>query len=356
MSTRRKLWTATKTVLFLCVLGLLYVVLRSIGFREVMRQMERIRWRHLLAAGLLQLGVFVLWTLRWQQLMKREERRGLLRLFPIYMAGVFVNMITPGARVGGEPVRAYYMSAVFGGRKSTYMGTVLADRMANMVVFLSLVIFSTLYILFLVPLGPVPKLALQGGVLFAVAVVVSGFLLRKKVGAESRFTRWLLSSIYEMRFLAFLRRRFPTYEQFEDYAIDRLGNVFRPIRRTFRRPRQLTKAVVIGLVSWFVFFLANYVLFRSLGADIGALPVFVIFVISIMCGAAGISPGGAGVMEAAMIGLCAAFGLEYDTAAAVTLVSRGLFYLYGVGFGGLCLGSLYVFRRLQPLEAGADGE
>ena len=43
-----------------------------------------------------------------------------------------------------------------------------------------------------------------------------------------------------------------------------------------------------------------------------------------------------------MIGLCAAFGVEPGAAAAVTLISRVLFYAYGLGLGGLCLAALSV--------------
>lgn len=348
MSKRKKLWTAARIALFLGVLGLLFYVLQNIGFRNVIREMRKLGWRSLAGAALLYLGVFGIWTLRWQQLMSRERRGSLPVLFPIYMAGVFINLLTPGARVGGGPVRAYYMSAIFGGRKSTYMGTVLADKMANMAVFMALVVFSALYILFLVPLDVMWKIALQGGVLLLLAIIVSGFLLRKRVGTNSRFMGWLLSTIYEMRVLTFLRSRFPTYEHFEDYVIGKLENAFRPIRRAFDSPRYLAKALSLGLLSWFLYYMGHYVLFRGLGADIAPVPIFVIFVISVLCGDTGLSPGGAGIMETAMIGLCAAFGMEYGVAAAVTLVSRGLFYLYGFGVGGACLAALHLMHRLKP--------
>ncbi len=354
MNTRQTLWTTARIALFLGVLGLLYFVIRSIGFRNVLREMSRVGWRPVAAAAALYLAVFGLWSFRWQQLMRRKQRVSLPVLFPIYMAGVFVNLLTPGARVGGGPVRAYYMSTTFGGRKSTYMGTVLADKMTNMTVFFTLVIIATLYILFLVPIGLIWKLILQGGVLLILAAIISGFLLRKRLGANSRFMNWLLPTIYEMRILAVLRRRFPTYQHFEDYVLRKLDNACRPIRRAFDRPRYLGKALAIGVLSWFLYYMAYFVLFRALGVQIAPLPIFVIFIISVLTGDTGISPGGAGLMETAMIGLCAAFGVEYGAAAAVTLISRGLFYVYGFGLGGICLATLHgidYLKRRQPTDA-----
>ena len=102
-----------------------------------------------------------------------------------------------------------------------------------------------------------------------------------------------------------------------------------------------------------IFYLAHYVLFSALGAGASFFEVFLIVTVSNFCGDISFAPGGAGFMETAMIGLCAAFGVDTSTAAAVTLISRGVFYLCGVGVGGTCFA---VLAMLYGRTSGSGGQ
>ena len=340
---RSPLGTALKAAKVLAVplvLALVYYVLKRIGFRSILDEMRKLGPVSIRNAALLYFAALVLWSFRWQQLMKRGERRSLAALFPIYMSGVFGNVITPGARIGGEPIRAYYMSKAFGGEKSAYLGTILADKVGNGSVFIGFVLLSAILGLLFVPAGMAPKIVLLGGVILAAAVaagVTTGFLLRKRIGVNSPLFSKLLSVIYNSALLKFIRTRFSSYQHFEDYAARKLENITGPIRQVATSPKSIAKIVVISVASWILIYSAHYVLFIALGAQIGFLRVLIIVTFATLCGDLSVSPGGAGFMEAAMIGLCAAFGVDYSTAAAVTLISRGIFYAYGLGVGGLCL-------------------
>ncbi|MCK4284002.1 MAG: flippase-like domain-containing protein [Candidatus Brocadiae bacterium] len=340
MDRRKASWTALKVLAVVLIVVILYVVLQRIGFRSIFRVMQGASPGSIRSAVLLTLGAFLLSAVRWQQLIKREERKSIVALFPIYMAGVFGNIITPGARVGGAPIRAYYMSKAFGGEKSAHLGTILTDKLGSGLVFVCLLVASVSFVVLFVPLGLVPKIVLEGVVLFLIAAVVGGFVVQKRMGPKSRLLARLLPVVYNSALLKFVRRRFATYQLFENYAIRKLDNVLTPIAQAAGSPKALAKIIFISGASWALLYMAHFVLFVGLGARIGLLQVIVIVTIADFLGDISVSPGGAGFMEAAMIGLCAAFGVNAQTAAAVTLVSRGVFYLCGLGVGGLCLGVL----------------
>jgi hypothetical protein len=58
-----------------------------------------------------------------------------------------------------------------------------------------------------------------------------------------------------------------------------------------------------------------------------------------------------------MIGLCTAFGVDNGTAAAVTLISRGVFYICGLGVGGACFGGLaLLYGRMDEGTEEADDD
>ncbi|MGD2176086.1 MAG: flippase-like domain-containing protein [Candidatus Brocadiaceae bacterium] len=343
---RPKAATALKVLAVLAVLGLLCYVLRRIGFRSIISEIGRTPPPALMSAALLQLAVFVLWAFRMQLLMRPPERRSILSLFPIYMAGVFGNVVTPGARVGGEPIRAYYMSAAYGGEKSAYLGTILADKLGNAAVVVGFLVVSLLVVVVLVPMEALIKAALLTGIALLLVTVVSGALLRKHVNLRSPLLNRLLPAVYHSRLLKFIRRRFRTYGQFEDYAIRKLDNVFSPIARAAGSPRSVLKIVVISGGAWLLFCLLHHVLFLGFGVPIGFPRVIVIVTISTCVGDVSMSPGGAGFMEGAMLALCAAFGITAQTAAAVTLISRGIFYGFALGAGGASLAGLsLIFGR-----------
>jgi len=357
MGRTRASWTAVKCLAAIAVLALLCVALRHIGFRKVLAAARRADRASLSAAVSLNLSAFVLWTLRWQQLMRRQERRSVAVLFPIYMAGVFGNLMTPGARVGGEPIRAFYMSRAFGGEKTAYLGTILADKLGNALVFLFFLAASVTFIVLVVPIGIVSRVALEVAVLLPLMAVCSGFLLRKRVERRSRVLARLLPALYGSAPMDFLRRRFPTYQQFEEYAITRLDNVTGPMVRAAGSGKAVAKVVLVSVAAYLLFCLAHLVLFRALGSRIDFGRVIVIVTVSNFLGDISVSPGGAGFMEVAMIAMCAAFGVDARTAAAVTLMSRGIFYLCGFGLGGACLAGLALRygRRQAPSTGSADG-
>jgi uncharacterized protein (TIRG00374 family) len=350
MMRLRTAWNVVKIALVPVVLVLLYVILRRIGFRSILEAMKGADPPSLVAACALSFTVFVVWCFRWQQIMPRAERHSMLRIFPIYMAGVIGNVITPGARVGGEPIRAYYMSRAFGGEKTAHLGTILADKVGTFAVFLVFMAVSVGFVIATVPLALGVRLLLGGLLGVIVLVIISGFVVRRFTSSRSSLVVRILRFLYEGAPMRALRRRFPTYEHFEDYAIRKLDNIVTPIARAAGSPKVVAKVMAISSSSYLILCLAHYALFRALAVDIGFMPVIVIVTVSTLVGDASVAPGGAGFMEATMIGLCAAFGVPQEPAAAVTLMARGIFYVISLGVGGLCLAGLAIVYGRTPRE------
>jgi uncharacterized protein (TIRG00374 family) len=340
MSRRRAVWTAVKVVGALVLAGMLYLAIRHIGPGNVVAAMRRAKPRSIAVAAAGTFVVFLLWCVRWTQMMPRRERRSLLRIFPIYMAGVFGNVVTPGARVGGEPIRAYYMSRAFGGEKTAYLGTIIADKVGYLLVFTGFLILSVLFVVVVVPIGRVYRLLLGGAVVLVALAILSGALLKEQIGRGSPLLRRVLPVLYHGKHMAALRRLFPTYRHFEDYCVGKLDNLVRPLVQAAGSPRAVAKAIAISTASWLLMCLAHQVVFAGLGLRLDFPRVVVIVTIATFVGDLCMSPGGAGAMEAAMVALCAAFGVPYDTAAAVTVISRGIYYVLGIGLGGVCLAAL----------------
>ena len=348
MAQRNTIVNALKVAVFALALAALYWVFRSIGLRNIAAAMGRASRLSIVESAGLFVAVFLMWAVRWQVIMRNQPPVRLLKVFPILMAGVFGNIVTPGARVGGEPIRAYYMSKALGGDKSACFGTVLVDKFSNWVIFMAFLLASLTFVIIYVPLPLASKVVMAALVALVVVPVVSGLLLREHIGTRGGLLGRLLPWLYDFPLLRVLRRRFPTYQHFEDYAIGRLESLWEPISRTAGSPFILFVVCLLSAVSWLLFCLAHYVLFLGLGADIGFMRVLIIVTVTTFLSDMSIAPGGAGFTEAIMIGLCAAFGVGSSVAAAATLISRGLFYLFGLGVGGLCLSGLSLVYGKKP--------
>jgi len=359
MKMGRTYWSAAKALAFLAVLALLYLLLRRIGFAAILEAMRGIEHGKLRLAVGLCLAALIVQSVRVQLLMSPEHRGSFIVMFLIYMAGVFGNVVTPGARVGGEPLRAYYMNKALGGPTTRHFGVLLADKLSNLTVFMAIVLVSVSFVAAFVKLPLASKIVLEVAMLVVILSVVSGFLLHRHFVAQSSRLARLLQGIYNAPLLKFLRRSFPTYGHFEEFAIRKLDNLFGPIGRTASNPAFVGRALGLSVVAWLLQFGANYALFNALGAHVSFFSVVIIISISTFVGDLSMAPGGAGFMETSMIGLCAALGVQQHTAAAVTLVSRGIFYFFALGLGGLCfvaLASFYGRRREATGPQEADGQ
>ncbi len=356
MGKRRAILTAAKILAVLVVLAVLYLVLRGIGFREIVEAIKGADAASVWVSVAAFFVVCMLFAFRMRLMMDPEERVSLLALFPVYMAGVFGNCVTPGARVGGEPIRVYYMVKMLGGSHSGHLGVLLAAKLGNLSVYFLFLMMSVAFVALYVPIGLAPKIVLEGAVILIIVGIVSGLLLRKHIGVSSGLLGRLLRTAYNIPLLRFARR-FPTYEHLEEYVIGKLDNVMTPIGRAAKNPWALGQLLVVSAVTWLLFYLAHYMLFVGLGAELTFLQVIVIVTISTFCGELSVTPGGAGLIEAVMIGLCTAFGVDAQTAAAVTLMGRGIFYVYGLGVGGVSLAvlaTIYGRRRNETVPAGDD--
>jgi len=73
-------------------------------------------------------------TITWRYLI--QAKIGIYRLFTFFMAGTFINNITPTFGTGGEPVKAMLLGKETGTSKAECFAGVVSQRMLNMFPFL----------------------------------------------------------------------------------------------------------------------------------------------------------------------------------------------------------------------------
>ena len=317
------------------VFALLYYVLNKIGFSELYNNLKQADAVYILIAFGVTTLSFIVWNLRWYNIIIEIKRVGFWKIFPIFLSGVFINTVTPGARVGGEPIRAHFLAKKYKMSRSRAFATTIADKIYNFIIFGMLVILSVIFVVLYVKIGLALKIVLESLLAFVILVLIAIFLFHQKFHVKKQCKlKILLPIVYKAPFLK-IKNKFKTYAAFQAYGLKRLHRFLTTLKNSLSDRRKASKNLTLVSLFWLCLFLSMYFIFKGLGSDIGFIPVMIVVTLSVLLGDVAITPGGIGIIEAVMIALYYAFGITPAMAAAATVLNRVMYYFYALGLGAV---------------------
>src|SRR3989304_2011739 len=151
----------------LITLILVLYLLGKINFTEVWNLIVQANNYYFFLALLAYLTSFLVFDLRTTYSMKNIVKPSLFFNLKTTLAGFFVNTITPGAQLGGDPVRAYFLGKKYNKPKTKIFGALLADRFFHVVASLFFILASLLFILTYFPVSPELRVILQTTLFFS---------------------------------------------------------------------------------------------------------------------------------------------------------------------------------------------
>ena len=245
----------------------------------------------------------------------------------ITLAGSFINVITPGSQVGGEPIRAYFLAKKYNKPKSKVFGAVLADRIIHGAASLFFIIASLLFILTYIPVSEELKTIFQAILFFLLAFL--GFIL------------FLNLKKTKFNFTSFLKKigilkKIKSNKKIRHLGED-VGNFAVYFKKTIFDKKTLWFGLLFSLVYWIFNYLASYFLFLSLGVGISFFLVVVVVSLGNLVGDFSPTPGGIGFVEGFMIFLYSIIGINLSAAIVVSLLSRFIGYFYSLVLGSMSL-------------------
>ncbi len=300
------------------------------GDFEWHRLAERVaeaRTRYLVLGAACLLARYGLWDWRFRLAMRRVmgTRSGAVLGFFVLMASAALNLITPTARVIGGMMRARYFARANRRPFGFLYGIVLYDQVAHhavMTVCTWVTLIVTAY-----------ALGYSGfGTLALVALVVSGGLLlawgrRQGPFEQSPLVRYLARRAERAE--GRLRKMLAHGHEAVGVFVRLLGVA------SLRLP-----ATVLGVAYFLVNAAAQWAMLHAIGAPVN--PFVVVAVVAVGTGAGTLSgaPGGLGATEITMMASFKALGVDEVTAAAGTLLYRGIHYASVLLIGLPALGLL----------------
>ncbi len=302
-------------ILFIVGIVILAVMVIFIGPSKIESALKNANPWYLALAVIVQFFIYGLWTQRWSitihSLHIRIKRR---HIFPMLMVGLAINNITPSARGGGEPVRAYMLSKYAKTPLENAFATVIADRGLDTFPFVVLAIFTIIFSVYYLTL---PDWVVFG-LIVSLVVLVSAFILilymcvNESVG--ERITLWGVNLVKR-----FSKKKHHAIEQ---RAIEAMNGFQNSMKVMIKDRRVLMFGLPLSFFVWLMEIIRVYIVFSSFGTPVPLEIIGAVFVIASLIGMIPILPGGIGAVDGVMILLYSAAGVPPSISAAATIVER----------------------------------
>ncbi|HIQ49913.1 MAG TPA: flippase-like domain-containing protein [Nanoarchaeota archaeon] len=248
----------------------------------------------------------LIWAERWRIFIE-GQKPGIKEIFPVLIAGIAINNLTPLARIGGEPVRAYMLKIIAKIKFTKGMASTLSELVAE---FLSqlLIVLISLPILFSLQTAP---WLLTCFMFFALIYLLGGLMIiniQDELKIKKLFT-WLS---FKFRRFSIMRAKISkVFFSFQSALKTNLAN-----------KENLKKSLILSLIMKGFEILKIYAIFLALNYEISLLMCFVILSVTIIISVIPATPGSMGIMEGGLISFLIISGIPHGIAAAFVIIDR----------------------------------
>jgi hypothetical protein len=316
------------TVSVVLSLAGLYYAFRKVDLVEFQHQLAGVNVGYIIMATVLMVYSVAVRAKRWQYILDPFEKAPVGLLFSSTMVGYFGNSVLPFRM--GELLRGYVLSQRTSLSTSRAMGTIILERILDM---LGLVILVLLF------LALFPFSSWVGGILYAISAgTVVVFLIVVWLGRTT--TDW--------------RGRFRKIPFFHRPAGEKLLRIASHLVQGLTAIKNTKHALPITfntVLLWFIYYLYMWIIVQAVGIPIDWIGVGVILIMTTLSISIPAAPGYIGTYHAvAVYALTTLFQVQLTEAQAFAVIVHAVGYLPFV-----ILGAFYFFRSSVHL-ADVKGE
>lgn len=194
-----------------------------------------------------------------------------------------------------------------------------------------------------IPCETIDVIIIVAGVICLVSMAGIAFVLRSRTNAQrvGEFAQGAVGGVFRL-----IKRTPPNVVEsvvgFNDTAAEMVGTRWVPITIT---------NILAQLTPMFVVLAA----LRGVGAEsVTVFEVFAAFSVALLLTTVPLAPGGAGTVDAALIGMLVAFGASFEEAVAADVIWRAFCFLPQMVLGWLAVGYFAIRQRRAGRQAAAS--
>jgi uncharacterized protein (TIRG00374 family) len=297
------------------------VIAYLVGVDQVISIAARLEPDWLAIAIVLEAASLLVLFARWQVILDASgHRTNPLTTALINLAGQAVNHLVPSSRLGGEPVRAYFLKKKYGLQLGIGVASIVIEKISDLAAFTGIAIAAAVYAFYFlnVPGHIVGLLAASVAFTFLTLVGVSYFAVIRRIKSKT-----ILNFLAKHRAIA---ERIPLVSQYRERLGASLMNYYSHVARITTTPGIWRAGIVFSLVFWAIEVLRAYALFRAAGTDVPLAVIAAAVIVSAVLASLPLLPGNVGVTEGAMIVIYSTSSIPTATAGIVTMMDRLLSY------------------------------
>jgi uncharacterized protein (TIRG00374 family) len=288
---------------------------------------------------------FVVWNLRFSYSLNKFIKTSFFFSFPVLLAGCFFNTITPGAAVGGEPVRAYFISKKHNRPISMILGVVLGDKVYHLGVFVVFVVLAGLFLISFIRISVEVKLliVLVLGIA-AILLVYLCIILLKNIRSN------LIKLFSRLYYFNFIQERFASRDAFILTLEKSINKFIQSFKAVETAKKTFFIKTFLSVVFWILVVFVSYFLFLSLGVRVSVFTVWIVVFIGYCIADISPIPGGIGLTESTMFLVYSVLGVDPEVALLVAFLERFAYYFHTLVLGGFCLICLRIGMKCSVSE------
>lgn len=297
-------------------------------------------------ALILQFVLYGLWTERWAinvNAVGISVNR--LSLLPIVLVGMAINNITPSARGGGEPVRAYILSKFSQSPMEKSFASVIADRGLDTFPLFFLAIISIIAAVLYLKLPFILILTLVISLVLLLILFIIALYMSINPDIGEKVTKWIVNLV----------KRFSKkdHSKLEENALKALYGFQTGIHSIIGNKKVLYYALPLSFLIWFIEIIRLYIIFLAFDTHVSLLVIASVFVIAAMIAFIPVLPGGVGAVDGMMILLFSISGVSPSISAAATIIER-LISFWLTSFLGIALIPYYGSEVFDKISGDKD--
>jgi uncharacterized protein (TIRG00374 family) len=334
------------SILFAIGILIMCVMLYFIGINDIIDALKIADIRYILLAIIAQVITYYLFALRWKVINKIADIFvKSTELLPMVLVGMAINNITPSGRGGGEPVKAYILSAKTDEPFESTFATTIADRALDTIPFLILAIVTIILMILNFHLSSFYISLL----VFAVILITLAFILLIYISINQTFAEKIVA--FALKIVRIFYKKDP--EKLEAKIMGAISGFQDTMRLMLRDKDVLFKALPLSFLIWFSEIIRVYFVFLAFGSSVNVVIITEVFIISCLIGMIPLLPGGLGAVEVMMVGLFTAGGVPKEISAVGMLIER-LISFWMTTIIGLIILPHYGISAAEKIKEGSN--
>jgi uncharacterized membrane protein YbhN (UPF0104 family) len=328
-------WHAVLGILMSVILGVF--ILAQVDFERLGTALQSAQYRFLVMAALVQIATHLVRAWRWRYLFAAVKPVPLAPLFAATSIGFMANMVLPAH--AGEVVKAYVISRREQVSTMTSLGTVVMERMGDLV--------SIVLILLLVVVSP--GLPITGGAL-AEGLRLGGYLAAASGGCLIAGLWYLQANTEQMlRLLGYGLHVLPA--AWRGRLLHAL-TAFAAGLQAFRKGGHLMAVLGLSLLLWAMIAYSNVLVFRAFNSQLPVMAACFILVVQVLSATVPSAPGYIGTFHAAVVAGLALFQVSQELALSMAIMMHATFFFPFIILGLYFLwGESLSLRDLRAVQA-----